>query len=479
MARPRHLRGVLAGVITGAVAILVAVAILSGAAASAARALLHGAGLWIDGGASTVSSDQFSVTPTPTPTPVAPEASPVLPPYRPSPGAEIDPQALTGRIAKVPTDEVGKLGAVVIDPATGELLWSAGADKPMIPASTMKLLTSVAVLDAFGPGHRFETSTVLSASGELVLVGGGDPYLRDEPDPARPERASLAELARLTAEALAKKGITEVALRHDAGLFAGPTWNPTWPDRYGDEVAPTAALWVNGARTEDRNPGPRDPDPAQAAAENFAAALEDEGITIKGKVKAGKAGQSAEPVAEVDSETLDVIVESVLRFSDNDAAEVLFRHVGTVEGNGSIKASVAAMQSRLKALDVWVKGTKVIDGSGMSRDNRVSAQLIASVIELGLSDERPELRSLLTGLPVAASTGSLRSRFFAPGTELGRGAVRAKTGTLTGVHSLGGYTRTESGQLVIFAFLVNGGDNAYADRVYLDRVTSAVTGCGC
>lgn len=474
MARPG--RGVFAGVGVALAAVLVAVAVLSGAAGAAGRAFLYGTGLWVDGGSATVPAELFSTTPTPTPTPTPVEASPVLPPY--SPGKQIDPDRLAERIAAVSRTDVGTLGALVLDGESGKVLYRKGQNRAMTPASTMKLLTSAAVLDALGPGHRFVTAVQSPKPGTIVLVGGGDPYLRDVADEDHPERASLADLAEQTAATLKEQGVTKVRLRHDARLFAGTGWNPTWPDRYGDEVAATSALWVNGARTNNVNPGPRDADPAQAAARKFAAALEKEGIEVAGEIQAGTAGKDSEPIAEVESEPLDVIVESVLRHSDNDAAEVLFRHVGAVDGSGSIKASAAAVKQRLSDLDVWVDGTSVVDGSGMSRDNAVPARLIAKVVALGLSEDHPDLRSLLTGLPVAASTGSLQGRFFAPGTELGRGAVRAKTGTLTKVHALGGYTRTESGRVVVFAFLVNGGED-YPARVYLDRVASAVTACGC
>ena len=471
-------RRVVAMVAAAVVVVLVAVAVLSGAAGRTGRAALYGTGLWVDGGASTVPPRMFSPSPTPTPTPPprGGDPDPVL--AAATPGSPVDATALGQRIADVSRDDVGTVGAVVFDAETGKRVHATRPTTPMIPASTMKLLTSVSVLDALGPGHRFTTSVVSPEPGSLVLVGGGDPYLRSVADPEHHGGATLDALAERTAAALADSGTTTVTLAYDGSLFAGPMWNPRWPDKYGDEVAPTAALWVDGARTNDVNPGPRDPNPPKAAAAAFKAALGKHGITVS-SVRSGTAPEGAEAIAEAESEPLGTIVESVLRHSDNDAAEVLFRQVSVADGgDGSLAAAAKAVRKRLADLGVWVDGTRVVDGSGMARHNAVPAEVVARIVRLGLDDDHPELRSLLTGLPLAGATGSLANRFFSPGTELGRGAVRAKTGTLTEVHSLGGYTRTRSGRVLVFAFLVNGGD-PFPDRVYLDRVSSAITACGC
>ena len=477
MARHR-IRRVVAPVAAGVVAVLSAVAVLSGAAGRAGSTVLYGTGLWVDGGASTVPPSLFSPSPTPTPTPppAGGDPAPVLGPV--SPGSPVDPSALRARITDVSREDVGTVGAVVLDGESGKAVYATRRTNPMTPASTMKLLTSAAVLDSLGPGHRFTTTVVSPEPGALVLVGGGDPYLRDTADPENRGRATLAELAKRTAATLAESGTTTVTLDYDGSLFGGPMWNPQWPDRYGDEVAPTAALWVDGARTKDTNPGPRDPNPPKAAATAFKAALAKHGITVSA-VRSGTAPEGADPVAEVESEPLSTIVESVLLHSDNDAAEVLFRHVSVAAGgDGSAASAAKSVRARLTELGVWVDRGRIIDGSGMARQNAVPAEVVARIVRLGLDDDHPELRSLLTGLPVAGATGSLAYRFFSPGTELGRGAVRAKTGTLTKVHSLGGYTRTRSGRVLVFAFLVNGGE-PFPDRVYLDRVTSAITACGC
>jgi D-alanyl-D-alanine carboxypeptidase/D-alanyl-D-alanine-endopeptidase (penicillin-binding protein 4) len=85
----------------------------------------------------------------------------------------------------------------------------------------------------------------------------------------------------------------------------------------------------------------------------------------------------------------------------------------------------------------------------------------------------------VTGLPVAGFTGSLASRFVHD--PAGRGTVRAKTGTLTGVDGLAGTVTTRDGALLGFVAVadrVRTGETLGA-RDALDRVAAALAGCAC
>jgi len=123
---------------------------------------------------------------------------------------------------------------------------------------------------------------------------------------------------------------------------------------------------------------------------------------------------------------------------------------------------------------------KIDDGSGLSRSNLATPTVLALAVAKGFNDTR--FRALADGLPTAAADGTLHARYDDPTTEgAGRGAVRAKTGTLTGVHSLAGFTRTADGGLVVFAFVANdvAPEKALAARDWLERTTSVVAACGC
>lgn len=446
---------------------------------------LYASGLWTRGGASTVPPGTFDEPPsasrpaTPSPSPTAKNLpSPVLAaaPTGPVPSA----RKVAARIRAADDGDMGgSYTGEVADLATGKVLFAHHASTPYIPASTMKLLTTTSALSLLGPEHEFATTVVRAGKHQVVLVGGGDPYLESKTDKAHPDRASLAALATSTAAELRRTGGTKVSLRYDASLFTGPAWNPAWPDTYADQVTPVSALWVDEGRTAGGSPGPRVSDPAQDAADTFAKALKERGVTVS-SVKAGRAPKAAKRVARVQSAPLEQIVQQLLLASDNDAAEVLFRHVALASGRaGTSAAGVRAVRARLTKLGVWDDTARINDGSGLARQTTVPADLLVEVLRLAASPRHPELRGVLTGLPVAGVEGSLRVRYGDDETRVGRGVVRAKTGTLSGVHALAGYLRTADGSQVAFAFVVNDADNDYAAQVWLDRVGAALSRCGC
>ncbi len=389
--------------------------------------------------------------------------------------------ALADRIAAVTVKDSGGYSGEVRDLRTGAVLFAHRASTGAIPASTAKLVTTAAALDLLGPEHRFATTVVAPAKGRLVLVGGGDPYLQTTASAAQPTRASLSALARATARALKAEGVTTVSLGYDASLFSGPAWNPTWPDSYADVASRVSALWVDEGRSTPGGGvlGPRQADPAKEAGKAFAKQLERRGVTVR-SVAAGRAPTGAARVAAVSSMTLERQVEHVLMTSDNDGAEVLLRQAALAAGRpGTFTAGTAVVADRLRALGVWTPGTRLTDGSGLSRRTRISAATLTKLLRVAGEEEHPELRALLTGLPVAGAEGSLAAKFGDDESLAGRGVVRGKTGTLTKVHGLAGTITTRDGTVLTYAFLVNDPKNDYNATVWLQRVTAAISRCGC
>ena len=112
-------------------------------------------------------------------------------------------------------------------------------------------------------------------------------------------------------------------------------------------------------------------------------------------------------------------------------------------------------------------------------ETKVPAQTMVGLLHAAGSAKHPELRGVLTGLPVAGVEGSLRNKFDDSESVAGRGVVRGKTGTLREVHSLAGFVQTRDGSLLAYAFLVNKPKNDYASVVWLSHVTAALSECGC
>jgi serine-type D-Ala-D-Ala carboxypeptidase/endopeptidase (penicillin-binding protein 4) len=432
------------------------------------------------GGASTPGGPSSApATASPSPTPTVPLPAPVLtgtegagPPSR---------AALTRRVLAVKVKGSGGYSGEVRDLRTGAVLFSHRATTGEIPASTTKLVTSAAALDLLGAEHRFTTTVVSPARGRVVLVGGGDPYLLEKASKAEPTRASLSTLARRTATALKADGVRKVSLGYDASLFSGPAWSPDWPATYGDVASRVSALWVNEGRTVPGGgvTGPRQANPAKEAGAAFAKQLEKQGVDVS-SVAGAKAPKGARPVASVSSMTLERIVEHVLMTSDNDGAEVLLRQAALADGRrGSFTDGTAVVAERLRRLGAWTAGTRLTDGSGLSRRTRIPAATLTKLLRVAGEDDRPDLRPLLTGLPVAGVEGSLATRFGDDESLAGRGVVRGKTGTLSKVHGLAGTITTRDGAVLTYAFLVNDPKNDYNATVWLQRVTAAISTCGC
>ena len=399
----------------------------------------------------------------------------------------VDGAAIRRALAKlVRAKKLGRHLAVdVAQPSDGAVVYRHGA-RVVTPASTLKMLTGLAALEALGPEHRFTTRVVARPSSHrVVLVGGGDPLLgRDasDTDGAYPVRADLDTLARATVKALRGAGRARVRLAYDTSLFTGPSVNPRWEASYVPDnvVSPISALWVDGGRDQ-RGQGYRSPDPAAAAAQVFARALRKHGVTVAGSPTPDVAAPDAEEIASVDSAPLSQVVQHVLEVSDNEGAEVLARQVAVAESQpASFMGAARAMRDVLTGLGIDLTGDRIYDGSGLSRHNRLKPQTLLSVISTATSDEHPALRSVVVDLPVAGFTGSLAFH-FQNGDEAGLGTVRAKTGTLSGVHGLAGVVTSEDGAVMSFVAIADRvkHPDTLAARALLDEVAAALAGCTC
>ena len=398
------------------------------------------------------------------------------------PGDKPDAATVAGRIRAVSRAGVGGVySGSVVDVGTGKALFSHRAGAAEIPASVNKLLTSAAVLSMLGPEHRFTTSVVASGKKQIILVGGGDPYLATRTTSSTyPARASVADLAKKTAVALKKAKRTSVTLGYDATLFTGPAWNPTWPSGYGDQVTPTSALWVDEGRLAGVSPGPRTSDPAGQAAKAFAAALRKQGIKVTDIAKA-EAEKGDPRIAAVSSMPLERIVEQVLMTSDNDGAEVLFRQVAVAGGRtGSISQARRQMKQTLTELKAWHEDTV---GARRQRalprqpDRRRHPVPAAPARGRGVAPRAPG--------PDHRAAGR-RGGGQPQAPVLGRGHACRPAGWCAARPApcgrstrSPGFVRTTDGTLIAYAFITNGATGEFAAKTWLDKVTAAVAGCGC
>ncbi|WP_425414496.1 D-alanyl-D-alanine carboxypeptidase/D-alanyl-D-alanine endopeptidase [Salinispora cortesiana] len=395
-----------------------------------------------------------------------------------------------------------RVNVSVTDVATGSTLYDQGADIGTVPASVTKLVTAATVLAARGPGHRIPTRAVAGAApGEVVLIGGGDPTLAVDDTGFYPGAARLDELAAQVKAALGGVAPTRVVV--DSSLYSGPVHAPGWDDDiptggYGSAIT---ALMTDGARS-DLEQAKRDHDDGAHGAERvkepdlhagaaFARLLGvPEDAVKRGPAPEAGADASAGATAGAPGGELGVVqslpmvrlVDIMIADSDNVVAEALARQVALARGQpASFSGAGESMEAVAGELGLPVDALTLTDGSGLSRANRISPSLLTDLIRLAADGSRPELTTLFGGLPVAAWSGTLADRYTDVAAQAGAGAVRAKTGTLTGVHAIAGLVTTADGRLLTFAVLTDRtpADGLEATRLELDRIAAALAACGC
>ena len=406
------------------------------------------------------------------------------------------------------------VSALVVSRSDGRVLYERASDRPLVPASNEKILTALAALATFGPAHRFTTRVLADAPpdaagavGTLYLRGGGDPALTSE------------DWWRLAAE-LRAGGLRRVRgdLVVDDSFFDAERWHPDWgavterayfgpvsalSANYGAftvEVVPGAApgtparvaidpplgyfLLANRATTGpphrraqlavDRETTPQGESvvvsgtvPAGSEPTRIYRSVSDatlyagavlawqlgaQGVEVGGRVRRGASPDPGRELLAFEGRPLAEIVRLFMKHSNNTIAEGLVKAIGAEQSGppGSWSRGVDALVARLRALGLPLEGAHIVDGSGLSRSNRVTARLLVGAL---LAADRsfafgPEFES---ALPIAATDGTLTHR--ARGAA---GAVRAKTGSLDGVHSLSGYAALPAGGEAVFSVLVNG-----------------------
>ncbi|MCW0214185.1 MAG: D-alanyl-D-alanine carboxypeptidase/D-alanyl-D-alanine-endopeptidase [Pseudonocardia sp.] len=383
---------------------------------------------------------------------------------------------------------LGDFGGVVVDPAAPRgsgPLWQLSPDEPLVPGSTGKLLTAGAALLTLDSTERFATRVVTGATPDtVVLVGGGDPTLTALPagqNSVYPDPARLDDLVADVKKALPNQNIRKVVI--DTSAWTGPTlaegWDPT--DVPGGFVAPMVPLMLDGGRVDPTaQDGPRVDDPAEQAGVAFAKKL---GLSAKA-VSVGTAPPDAQDLGTALSAPVSQLVEHLMTTSDNVLAEALARRVAiTRQGDPSFVGSAKETLAALSQAGFDVTGATMVDGSGLSTADRVPPRLLGALLAAAAApslgpDDTEFLRPIISGLPVAGGDGTLEDRFGTGVSAEGRGVVRAKTGTLTGVSSLAGVVTDVDGRLLVFAMMSNGVSPATV-RPKLDTIAATLSRCGC
>ncbi len=425
------------------------------------------------------------------------------------------------------------VSACVVSRETGEIVYQKNARLALLPASNMKIVTSAAAIERLGPDFSFVTRVGMCGD-TLVVVGGGEPLLGDRETDARNGRRDGHVIRDIVAglKETGVSSVSGIVL--DTSIFDGERVHPSWPrnqlnQRYACEVSglnyngncvnitavnrrgrvvlnldpPTDYVrLINalapGARWESwfsvhrtGTPGEllirgncgTQAGPYAVAVENPALffghllrdALVKEGVGVEGSVLEGPAPEGCEfrPVTEYATSIEDCLLRTN-KDSLGLAAEALFKMLGAEsipEGKqGSWEAGQRVLSEYLSGLGIDGREFRIADGSGLSRDNRLSANALIRVL-IHLSSG-PYWDFFRNSLAVGGYDGTIENHFW---EREYRGRVMAKSGYIQAVRALSGVVNTQGGDY-IFSFLANRAGRG--SRAAIDRAVKAVMDWG-
>lgn len=446
-----------------------------------------GAGAYAVADAADVVPGVLTIAPTPPPL-ASPLPTPAAEPSR-APEAAPTKAGLAAALAGPLTDpHLGPSVAYSIrDGRTGEELLAKGVDTPRRVASLQKIVTALALTTSLDLDSTMRTRVVATDSPtDIVLVAGGDMYLSPtagDPD-ATLGRAGLADLAGQVAAARAgESGPVRVHL--DTSYAAGPAIPPSWlpADVAFGYSGRVTMLGLLSQRAVPGRPSPTDP--AHEAAAAFVARLRDAGVEATlAPADAGTATPTATVLGQVESAPLRDVLEVGLQDSDNALLENLARQAMAAQGVDPASSTGAWVTTTVAAAGLDRADLHISDASGLAPKQTVTVAAVSKVLELAVDGSHEELRRMLLEFPVAGLTGTLADRFDAKSTRQFAGVPRAKTGTLTGISALGGWTTDTNGYPLLYVIVADDVPPSFLEgtepaRVALDRAVGALTNCGC
>jgi D-alanyl-D-alanine carboxypeptidase/D-alanyl-D-alanine-endopeptidase (penicillin-binding protein 4) len=339
---------------------------------------------------------------------------------------------------------------------------------PFAPASTQKLLVATAALAVLGPDYRFQTTAVApgppsnGAVSQLWLVGSGDPVLATADYAAtwtkdRRYAGQPTTPFESLADQLAVAGVRSVpgGIHGDDSRLSGvrllPQWTPA--DVADGNASPLSALDLNQGWQGYTNRYLPAADPPAVAAGALSHLLTLRGVAAPTVPAPDAVAPPGAVLATVQSPPLGQIVSAMLRASDNHTAEMLTLELGRrLVGDGSTAAGLRAVTQVNQGLGIPTAGTSLVDGSGLTHDNRATCDALLAAVDKGTSN--PQLNAIPVGLPVAGLSGTLVNRWA--GTPL-QGHLAAKTGSIEGVAAMAGVL--DLGHPIHFALILNGPGN--------------------
>ena len=325
-----------------------------------------------------------------------------------------------------------RVWSVTVLNSDGDVLGTINGAVPRIPASNQKLISTAYALDRLGPDFRLKTRLIQRPDGSMELNGQGDPDLGI----AGLQRFVLAALRQGGARGNSVAGVKLMVREEPRSNWWPSDWHPA--DRGYAYGAPITRLALTSNAV-----GGAVSDPYSRLQRLF----QQEALRRGGTVQIQRGQPVAETLSAVQQNTVVLHEESSAPMhallslanteSHNFTAEVLMRQAS---GLWDVRAASRATERWMFEQGLPVQGLRVADGSGLSRNNRVTSNTIAAL--LMRMDQHPFSAYYQASMAIAGQRGTLRNLYR--GSVLD-GRFRGKTGTISGVRSISGYLQTVDG----------------------------------
>ena len=418
-------------------------------------------------------------------------------------------------IKKVLSDSTIKKDTISIsikNTETGKAVYELNEHRLVSPASTQKIVTLAASLWALGPDYNFETSLYKDTNNDLYLKLGADPYLREK------------DLEKIMDDAKNKKILAPKNIYIDDYIVDGVNWGEGWQwdddlnhlmPKFGSYnidgnllyivVAPTAdgapaniyskffypvtfmnyvvtdSKQKNGVAFERNNSVSPDmltvkghvseikpyPIPVPNIKRYFRLRLEEAISNAKieyyGTFTQKKLPSENVYIVSSVKHPIKIAVADILKNSNNMAAESVFKIAGGkyVKNTGSVAAAVKMFEAFCKKLNVNCEHIKIVDGSGVSKNNLMSADFMTDFL-VALS-QAPGFDIYKNVMPTSGE-GTLADRML-----YFKDNIRAKTGTLSDISAITGYLTSKSGKTYAFDIMINDAKSSSADKKMLEE----------
>jgi D-alanyl-D-alanine carboxypeptidase/D-alanyl-D-alanine-endopeptidase (penicillin-binding protein 4) len=400
---------------------------------------------------------------------------------------------------------------------TGRILMEKNPDTPLVPASTMKVVTSAAALQVLNPDFSFVTEVFAeglrgSSAGTLFLKGYGDPYLVSEelfsltrnvrerglqevrgnivvddsyfrPEPPLDENEKLGPRSYHAPYSALSLNFNSMKVLISPGQKSGSPATATIDPESEYALLKAEVKTVPGSKAANvsiaKEPIPKGRElitvegeigvnaavkgryvnvanPGVYTGEVFKEFLLREGVRVMGRVVSGTAPPAAESYLEFRSRPLGSIVYWLNKFSNNFMAEQISMAMGAaIHGApGTREKGLAVIRRYLQSCGVNDGCFSLSEASGLSRNNRLSASALVKVL-LAASRDFSYNAEFVASLGVAGVDGTLKEKYVESGV---RRKIRGKTGTLRGVNALTGYGVSANGKRFVFAVIANSTD---------------------